>query len=129
MKGLNNVLDTDVKDLPKARVTLFHELRPCKYLTPMLETSAFTDGSLVKCPKVNVLDVTPDAPGFMTCSICKRNFKFQKVRRAVGHLLSATHNRNVAKHVAASSVEASKQLLEQCQTECLGELCVLAILC
>ena len=97
----------------------------------MLETSAFTDGSLVECPKVNVLDVTPDAPGFMTCSMCKKNFKFRKVRRAVGHLLSATHNKNVAKHVATSSVEASKQLLEQSQKECLGvlQLYVYCLLC
>ena len=98
VQHMNSVLQTDPKSRKEAVAELIKTLKPSKWLSSSLKVDHFLDGSFVQWhSKSSVLTYSENKIGFLTCTVCETEFKWPACERAVKHVCSVSHHKNISK--------------------------------
>ena len=75
--GVNQVLSSPKAERRSKHQEVLAYLNPCKFVLENLGLTRFVDGTFVKClHKQNVFSMTDGKPGYLTCVICEKQFKW-----------------------------------------------------
>ena len=119
--AINKVLKLSTRKRSAARKIMITELNPPKTVLGNLHSSNFINGAFVIWnSREDVLTTTSDKPGFLTCTVCEKNFKWARVERALCHVTSARHydcckqklNKDVTDRSANLMTDVSKSVLD-----------------
>ena len=94
VEEINKVLREKPQVRPAAAIKLIETLKPPKAIIPFITTDRFLDGYTIwDNPNNSVFRVTPDAVGYLTCTVCEKKFKWKTCERALRHILNLDHHK------------------------------------
>ena len=129
VERMNVVLATDPKGRKEALQQLIKDLKPNKYLTASLSIDRFVDGTFVEWRnKSSVFDYAKGKIGYLTCTVCKSDYKWPYCERAVKHLCSPIHHQNCKAILNSTATTRSQQILNDASKTAYGT-CVFNLNC
>ena len=132
---INKVLKLKPQLRPAAVQKLIHTLKPAKTVLKYLTTDRFLDGFTIWQDKNSVLRATEGKLGYMTCTICEKDFKWTACERAIRHVLSVQHHKCCRKkqntNVHANSQRVMSEAVETATglCPCINQIMILLCDC
>ena len=122
MAEVNKVLRAPVSDRKKAWMHLMNSEELPQSLNSKLKLSRFLDGELVVYSTKKLMAATEDRPGYITCTVCEHEFKFQKCARVLEHVLSERHQKKCQGKLMATEKAQSQAVMEDSFTSAASKL-------
>ena len=113
MRGINKVLRAPVNERKKAWIAMMANSNVPRILAGKLPIERFLDGRLTLwTEKQKIMTPTEGKPGFLTCSACESDHKWDKSVRMLFHLIGDTHLRKCQERLDAAEREKRQALLQ-----------------
>ena len=91
-------------------------------LESKVQLSRFLDGELVVYSSKNLMAATEGRPGYITCSVCQKDFKFHQCARVLEHVLCDKHQKNCRDKLEAAEKAVRQAVLQDACTTAASKL-------
>ena len=119
---INKVLSFPAPQRSAKHQEILSLLKPSKFVLVNIPLSRFLDGTIHTCSsKKNVLAMTENKPGYITCTICEKDFKWAQTDRAVRHITSLLHQQKLANKLDGDATARSQAIMEDASASVLGK--------
>jgi len=118
VEEINKVMRLKAQLRPAAIQKLHQNLKPAQGLRANLTTDRFLEGFVIwNNSKQSVIQTTEGQVGYLTCTVCEKDYKWPSCERACKHVTSLGHHRQGKIKLDANRTAGSRQNLhEACAT-------------